>query len=107
MAVALSRMGGDEELLQEIARVFIDDYPKVLAQVRQAIRAQDPVLLERSAHTLKGSVANFGAPKAVEAALELEQMGRNRQLRTTSEALARLEHALGELHVELEGLAAN
>ena len=66
--VALSRVGGDAELLKEIAQLFIDDYPRAMADIRQAADRGDAKSLERSAHGLKGSVANFGAPSAVEAA---------------------------------------
>jgi two-component system, sensor histidine kinase and response regulator len=100
-SVALARMDGDEQLLQEIARVFMDDYPKVLSQVRAAVAAGDAVLLERSAHTLKGSVANFGAAQAVAAAYELEIMGRRHELANCRQGLDKLERALEGLRPEL------
>jgi hypothetical protein len=53
---------------------------------------------------LKGSVANFGAAAAVEAALILENMGRTRQLKEATQGLRNLELALSALRPELEAL---
>ena len=60
-AVALDRLGGDEELLQEVAELFLEEYPPLMTQIRSAIDNGNSQELERSAHSLKGSVANFGS----------------------------------------------
>jgi two-component system, sensor histidine kinase and response regulator len=102
--VALSRVGGDIELLKEIAVLFLDTYPEVLQEIRNATERGDAQMLEQSAHGLKGSVANFGAAAAVEAALVLENMGRTRQLKEATQGLRNLELALSALRPELEAL---
>ncbi len=102
--VALSRVGGDAELLKEIAQLFIDDYPRAMEDIRQAADRGDAKSLERSAHGLKGSVANFGAPSAVEAARKLESMGRVAQLAEVQHVIHTLELALAALRPELESL---
>ena len=101
---ALSRVGGDEELLKEIAAVFLEDYPNSLREIQAALAAGEADQLERAAHSLKGSVANFGARDAVAFALRLEQMGRARQLQDCVETVQALEAALAALHPELEAL---
>ena len=101
---ALLRVGGDDELLKEIAAVFLADYPNSLQEIRAAIHSGDAIQLERSAHSLKGSVANFGARDAVAAALRLEQLGRVRHLQDCAETLRALEQALASLHPELAAL---
>lgn len=102
--VALSRVGGDLELLKEIAELFLDEYPKNLADLHEAIAAGDAKGLERAAHGLKGSVATFGADAAVEAAFRLESMGRARQMVEVAQILNTLELALAALRPELEAL---
>jgi HPt (histidine-containing phosphotransfer) domain-containing protein len=102
--VALSRVGGDVELLKEIAVLFLDDYPKSLKELREAVKARDAKRVERSAHGLKGSVSNFGARPAVEAALQLETMGRAQKLVEVEQVLCSLELALAALRPELESL---
>ena len=75
-ARALEYVSGSEELLAEIAAVFLEHAPKILAEAHMAIASRDPKMLERAAHTLKGSVSMFGAEAAREAAQELECLGR-------------------------------
>jgi HPt (histidine-containing phosphotransfer) domain-containing protein len=101
---ALDRVGGDEELLAEIARLFIEDYPRMIDDIRAAVAANDATNLEHAAHALKGSVANFGADPARDAAFELEKMGRSRDLSSAAAALARLESVFAKLLPELEAL---
>ena len=102
--VALSRVGGDLELLKEIADLFLAEYPKVLEQLRAAACSGDPLALERAAHGLKGSVANFGASGAVEAARILEAMGRAQKLDEVAHVIHTLELALASLASELAAL---
>jgi HPt (histidine-containing phosphotransfer) domain-containing protein len=102
--VALSRVGGDLELLKEIAILFLDDYPKSLSELREAVEARDAKRVERTAHGLKGSVSNFGAGPAVEAAFQLETMGRAQKLVEVEQVLRSLELALAALRPELESL---
>jgi two-component system, sensor histidine kinase and response regulator len=102
--VALARMGGDPELLKEIANLFLDNYQEWLGELRLATARGDAKMVERTAHGLKGSVANFGARNAVEASLNLENLGRNRDLAGATESLAALEAALETLRGDLESL---
>lgn len=101
----LDRMGGDVELLQEITGIFISEYPHMMNEIRTAIQVGDAGRLQHSAHTLKGSVANFGAQAAVDAALELELMGREGDLRSAPEGLRALELHFAALAPALESLA--
>ncbi len=98
---ALDRMGGDEEILREIAALFIEDSPEQLRRIRQSIDDGDTHAMERAAHTLKGSVANFGAEKAVQAALTLEIMGRKGQLTEANQCYQELETAIEEVQSAL------
>lgn len=102
--VALSRVGGDLELLKEIAVLFVEDYPKSLLELRAAADRGDAHAVERAAHGLKGSVANFGAADAFEAARSLEASGRAQQISGIGPVIAELERALATLKVELEAI---
>lgn len=103
-AVALERLGGDEQLLGEIAGLFLSDYPSLLEQVRDAVKRGDAVALHHSAHTLKGSVANFCAQQPFESAYKLERMGRSANLEGAEETLALLEKQLRDIEPELAAL---
>jgi PAS domain S-box-containing protein len=99
---ALKRVDGDRELLREVANLFFEDTPRLLAEVRNAIQRGDGKALERSAHTLKGSVGNFGARTAFEAAFSLEQMGRNGDFARASEVFIQLDRQVTLLIPALE-----
>ena len=101
LAVALTRVGGDEGLLREIAEIFLEQCPDALSEIRTAAQSGDASALERSAHTLKGSIGNFGANAAYEAALKLETLGRSGELGSVTEALHDLELAVERLNPEL------
>ncbi|CAN7580281.1 Hpt domain-containing protein [Phenylobacterium sp. LjRoot219] len=72
---ALENTDGSEDLLIELAEMFIEECPEMMRAVRTAIDADDAPALQRAAHTLKGSVRIFAMAPAVEAARRLEEMG--------------------------------
>jgi HPt (histidine-containing phosphotransfer) domain-containing protein len=65
--------------------------------IRGAIERSDAQGLERAAHKLKGTVANFSARASYDVALRLEWMGRGGHLEQAREALGELDSALEEL----------
>src|ERR1700676_1488611 len=101
LQLALSRVGGDRQLLREIAVLFIEECPRAFAEIQAAVAAGNAVRLEHAAHALKGSVANFGARNAVEAAFRLEQMGRTNQMSEADSMLPKLERALSAVCTQL------
>jgi PAS domain S-box-containing protein len=100
-ALALSRVGGDVELLKEVVELFLDDYPAAFERIKQAVASRDASALEHNAHSLKGSVSTFGANRAFEAALALEKQGRSGDLSDAQASLHRLQEALEALRPEL------
>lgn len=104
---ALSRVGGDVDLLREIGELFLREYPSEVADLRVAVAARDAYSIERKAHSLKGSVATFGSGPAFQAALELERQGRNHDLSDLDSNLERFETMLQRLCVELEALVSD
>lgn len=102
--VLMDRVANDTELLGEIVGLFLEDYPTLIAQLQEAITNQDRKLLERSAHTLKGSAANFAAEAVRQAAFKLEQIGREGNLVEASEAFDILKQEMERLLPALESL---
>ena len=100
-SLALSRVGGDVELLKEVVELFLDDYPSTFEKIKGAVASRDATALEHHAHSLKGSVSTFGANRAFEAAFTLEKQGRSGDLRGAQESLLHLEQALEALRPEL------
>jgi len=70
----------DEEFLREIVDLFLDDTPKQLNALRQAIEAQDSSGVRTGAHRLKGASVNIGAQPFSNICWKLEQIGKQGQL---------------------------
>ena len=100
----LQRVGGDEVLLKEIVDLFIADHPRLVSEIRTAIREGDAQELEKAAHALKGSVGNFASESTFQAALRLETMGRNRDMAQAPEAMIILEDKIHQLREQLVSL---
>ncbi len=95
--VARERVAGNEELLRQLANLFLKECGKSMADVRQSITTGDVARLRRAAHTLRGSADYFAAAPVVEVARQLEQMGRDRNLAGAEGAWAALEHEINRL----------
>jgi PAS domain S-box-containing protein len=100
-SLALSRVGGDVDLLKEVVELFLDDYPSTFEKIKGAVASRDATALEHHAHSLKGSVSTFGANRAFEAAFTLEKQGRSGDLTGATDGLLQLEKALEALRPEL------
>jgi len=104
-AAILGAFDGDIELMAEIAGVFLKNCPQLLAEVRAAIAEGDSRALNRSAHSLKGSISNFAVPDAYQAALRLETMGRDGDLSQAEDAFRSLAAEIDSLVPFLESIA--
>jgi len=92
---ALERVGGDRELLRELIRVFLEEWPKWKAALGHALAARDSAQVRRLAHTVKGALGQFEAHEAAEAAERLESMARAGDLQEAGHVYALLEEDIG------------
>jgi CheY-like chemotaxis protein/HPt (histidine-containing phosphotransfer) domain-containing protein len=100
----LARVGGSQELLREVIGLFLEDCPKLVAVLGDAIRRGDTDAVYRASHTLKGSVGNFDAHAAMQIAQRLEARAREGNLEAATTIFAALEV---EIHALLAALAKN
>ncbi len=76
----LSELGGEKELLKEMAEIFLSIYPEDMGLIRNALEKNDFELIRSSAHRMKGSVANFGKNRAFLSAKNLEDAARSNDM---------------------------
>ena len=96
-------MDNDTDLLKEIVDLFIEDCPRLMSRLQNAIACGDANEVERAAHSLKGSVGSFAARPAYNTALKLEQIGKSGELSEAPDVYAALERQIAELkHALLE-----
>lgn len=103
----LDNLGEDVELLQLMVRTFVDDTPRLIAELRGALAQGDAPAAVRASHNVKGSAANFGAAPLVRVVSAMEQTCRAGNLATAAASLAEAERLIaalvGELRQELPG----
>ncbi len=97
----LASVDHDFEELKELVRLFVSVMPGSLKAVQEAIAKNDARALNRSSHDIKGTLVNFYAPTAVNAAFSLEKMGLDRQLVEAEATFVALEAAVKKLEAEL------
>jgi signal transduction histidine kinase/CheY-like chemotaxis protein len=104
---ALAMLDGDTELFSELVGLFATESVQLLNQIHESIAGRDAKLLERSAHSLKGSAAAFSAERARSVAQRLEGMGGRGEFGGADvvaaelrEEVARLTKALSEYRKE-------
>ena len=96
---ALDRLGGDDELLQELIGLMLEQSRELVGDIGAALDRGDAEVVCRAAHTIKGSAANLEAGPLRDTAGALEDLAR-------SGSLAGAEAACAAMNVELERLAA-
>jgi len=99
---ALQRVEGDQDLLVDICRIFLEESPKLLANLHAAIAANDPDGVQKSAHSLKGESSYLQAATVSETARQLEVMGREKNLSQSSGVLQILERELTKLRAAVQ-----
>jgi HPt (histidine-containing phosphotransfer) domain-containing protein len=95
---ALSRLGGDAELLTAIIQIYLEDAPGLLHRIREAAETGDANALQRSAHSLKGLAATLSAADVTGAASRLEHMGASRNLVGAQAGADELEQVAAQLN---------
>jgi HPt (histidine-containing phosphotransfer) domain-containing protein len=100
------RFDGDLDLLRVVAVTFLESTPPLLTDIREAIAAGDAGSVSRIAHRLRGSLGNFGAEEAVDAAFRLERMGSEGDLAGARDACDTLVEGYEALSAGLERLLA-
>jgi PAS domain S-box-containing protein len=81
----------DREMVEIIAEVFLETWPRDMLRLRQALREGDVPAFERAAHSLKGAMATFVAAPAVRLASELEAAASEQALTELAGQVDRLE----------------
>jgi CheY-like chemotaxis protein/HPt (histidine-containing phosphotransfer) domain-containing protein len=91
---ALELVDGNRELLCEVARIFLNQYPKALVETRRALAQKDYQTLTSTAHNLVSSVGQLGGQRAGAAARKLELISSDGDRSQVPAALAELEREL-------------
>jgi HPt (histidine-containing phosphotransfer) domain-containing protein len=84
-------------LIFESIDLFMDSSSARLKSLKEAVASKDAAQIMAEAHALKGVVGIFSPGEVMDAAKDLEFMGRNNELAGVDAALAKFEGLLAEL----------
>jgi HPt (histidine-containing phosphotransfer) domain-containing protein len=99
-----AQLGDDEELVADVIRLYLDDYPGRVAAIASAIQAGDSGRLRGAAHALKGSAGAISASRVVDAARALEAIGEAGDLGPADQRFATLVSEVEQLAAVLRAL---
>lgn len=105
-AGALDRLrewGGDK-LVGQMIRLFLENSPARMDQIRKGAGDGDSDEAEKGAHSLKSSAANVGAEKVRELAAQMERLAISGDMDGYRALVPRLEAEYGGAIVELESI---
>jgi two-component system, sensor histidine kinase and response regulator len=97
----LARMDGSYDVCAQIAEAFFSEGPRLIGRLKEELKKKDAPQVTRTAHALKGAIANFTDGVAFQSAVRLEQLAREGDLRLAGENLPRLESEVAALLEEL------
>lgn len=95
---------GDDELLAELATIFVQTLPDCKARLRFSARSHDASMLREVSHQLSSRLGYFHAAELSDRAKHLEQCGIVNQFDGTGELVDQLIEGLDELVSELRQL---
>ena len=99
----LKQMSGDD-FINELIDTFLEDTPKMIAEIKSAYAANNIESFRRAAHSMKSNAATFGASQLAALAKELEMLGKENKLHETGDRLKALDEAYTSVHSELKDL---
>jgi HPt (histidine-containing phosphotransfer) domain-containing protein len=99
----LKQMSG-EDFINELIDTFLEDAPKMIAEIKSALAANNADTFRRASHSMKSNAATFGAGQLAALAKELEMLGKENNLHETGDKLESLAEAYEAVRAELTGL---
>jgi CheY-like chemotaxis protein len=103
----LEQFMGNRQLMQEVIDAFLQECPKLLDQMHDAITQHDSKSLKRAAHTLKGSSRYFSVGAAIDLAQDLESVAARDDWSAVPQTAAALDAEINHLIDALTNLHFN
>jgi two-component system, sensor histidine kinase and response regulator len=102
-AETLEKLGGDEKLFQEVLEIFLQEVPRHMAGLKQAITQGTAGTAQEISHTLKGELGYLGIPGISRKAAELEESARKSDLHSAEKLYEVFEVELSQILTSVRG----
>jgi len=103
---ALERVGGSRALLQEVAQLFKQTSATNRQEIARGLESKEARVVQRAAHSIKGSAAVFGAQAVTELAQQIERLAAEQNLVAAEQTLPQFDLELSRLLAALDTLNA-
>ena len=97
MANVLESLGGDRELLRDVLGLLLQELPRHMESLCQAIASGNAEAIEQLAHHIKGELSYLSLPEVSRNASNLEASGREANIALSASLYGRLEAGVLEL----------
>ena len=102
----MEHVGGDGEMIEELADLFLSYCPELLVDLAAAVDRQELDPAREIVHRLKGALSNFHAPQALSVARDLENAARDGFVEKTAPLCRQLSLEMDRFRVALNLLVA-
>jgi HPt (histidine-containing phosphotransfer) domain-containing protein len=99
------RLQGDQDLLSQVAQLFVADAIERLGQLQEAVALGDLAQVARLAHSIKGTAANVAAGRLLVIAEQLEILAQAGKLAEIKLILSGMERELNLVSKEILKIA--
>jgi len=106
-AAALEVVDGDRELLNDVATAAVGELSELINRLVKAVNNSDAAGIQRTAHSVQGTLRVFQNVEASERAQTLETLGRENRLDEISSEFQRLKPLLEKISAELDQFKTN
>jgi HPt (histidine-containing phosphotransfer) domain-containing protein len=97
IAGTLARFGGDNDLFIEMSGILLEDAPKLVSDLGQAVDSNNAYDVRMRAHALKGLLLGCGGVRAARVAQSLENAGQSEDLKSAAPLFATLSTEFDQL----------
>jgi PAS domain S-box-containing protein len=97
----LDRIDGDVDLFKQLIQLFVEEVPRQINHIKQAIREKDADRITLYAHTIKGSAYNIRAMELKQIAFDIEQAGKSSNFNLAASKIDTLVDTYEKLYSEL------
>ncbi|TWU35319.1 Hpt domain protein [Novipirellula aureliae] len=103
---ALTRVGGDEEMLIVLARMAVEDAPPLMEKLEAQLANQELSGVAKTTHAFKGLLSTFETGTPVEQLQAIMDAAKEGDLKTASGCYRELKPAINELLHQIDQLLA-
>ncbi|BFT30667.1 hypothetical protein D210916BOD24_18430 [Alteromonas sp. D210916BOD_24] len=100
---ALSRLAGNENLLDRIVQMYLDQVEQKQMDLRSAIEAKNVEAIRFHSHSMKGVSGDVGADAVKQKSADIENLAKQNQLDTISHQMTQLDDLIAATTQVMQG----